>query len=142
MIGVRSFGNKPETVAHKGLIYARALQNNGIIATAKHFPGHGDTKNDSHYSLPLITHSRAHFDSVELKPFRYLIENGIEGIMMAHLHIPALDSTKNMPSSLSHKIVTGLLKNELGFKGLIITDGLDMKGVTSVQPRQNRTDGT
>lgn len=134
VIGVRSFGNKPETVANKGLIYARALQNNGIIATAKHFPGHGDTKNDSHYSLPLITHSRAHFDSVELKPFRYLIENGIEGIMMAHLHIPALDSTKNMPSSLSHKIVTGLLKNELGFKGLIITDGLDMKGVTSVQP--------
>ncbi len=134
VIGMRSFGENPDLVASKGWMYANALQANGIIATAKHFPGHGDTRNDSHYTLPVLNHSRAHFDSVELKPFQTLINQGIEGIMTAHLHIPSLDTTPNLPSSLSYAIVTGILKNEMGFKGLIITDGLDMKGVTSVQP--------
>ncbi len=134
VIGVRSFGENPDLVAGKGLLYAKALQTNGIIATAKHFPGHGDTQNDSHYSLPVIKHSRSHFDSIELKPFKFLIDQGIEGIMTAHLNIPALDTTPKLPSTLSYDIITGLLKKELGFKGLIITDGLDMKGVTSVQP--------
>lgn len=134
VIGMRSFGNIPEMVGKKALAYARGLQDMGIITTAKHFPGHGDTQNDSHYTLPILNHNRAHFDSIELKPFKYLIQNGIQGVMTAHLHVPALDDSKNLPSCLSPKIVTGILKNELGFSGLIVTDGLDMKGVTSVQP--------
>ena len=134
VIGVRSFGDTPSIVADKGLLYAKALQENGVIPTAKHFPGHGDTRNDSHYTLPVINHSRSRLDSIELLPFKKLIEHGVDGIMTAHLHVPALDSTPNLPTSLSYKIVTEILKQELGFKGLIITDGLDMKGVTSVQP--------
>ncbi|PKP53012.1 MAG: hypothetical protein CVT92_06030 [Bacteroidetes bacterium HGW-Bacteroidetes-1] len=134
VIGMRSFGDSPETVALKGSIYAAALKDGGIIATAKHFPGHGDTQNDSHYTLPIILHSRAHLDSTELWPFKQLVLHGLDGIMTAHLNIPTLDTISNLPSSLSEKIVTGILKNEIGFKGLIVTDGLDMKGVTSVQP--------
>lgn len=134
VIGVRSFGDTPSIVAGKGLLYAKALQENGVIPTAKHFPGHGDTRNDSHYTLPVINHSRSRLDSIELLPFKKLIAQGVEGIMTAHLHVPALDPTPNLPTSLSYKVVTEILKQELGFKGLIITDGLDMKGVTSVQP--------
>lgn len=134
VIGMRSYGEQPEQVTAKGIVFARAMQQGGVVATAKHFPGHGDTQNDSHYTLPVLNHSRAHFDSVELVPFKKMIESGVDAIMTAHLHIPALDATPNLPSSLSYPIVTGILKNEMGFKGLIITDGLDMKGVTSVQP--------
>ena len=134
VIGVRSFGESPELVARKALAYAQGLQQGGIITTGKHFPGHGDTQNDSHYTLPVINSSRESLEKTELLPFRYLIDNGIQGIMTAHLHIPALDDTPKMPSSLSPRIVTQILRNELGFTGLIVTDGLDMKGVTSVQP--------
>lgn len=134
VIGMRSFGDNTTNVSSKGILYALGLQDGGIIPTAKHFPGHGDTRNDSHYTLPVINHNRQHLDSIELQPFRNVINAGVNGIMIAHLHIPALDNSPKTPTTLSEKTVTNLLKQEMGFKGLIVTDGLDMKGVTSVQP--------
>jgi len=130
VINFRSFGEDPEKVAIKGSMYMKGMQDHGIIAIAKHFPGHGDTESDSHYDLPRIGHSQAHLDSVELYPFRVLIKDGVGGIMIAHLFLPSLDSSRNTPSTLSYPIVTDLLKNRMGFHGLIITDALDMKGVT------------
>jgi len=130
VIGMRSFGQDRENVMLKGMAYMQGLQEYGIIATAKHFPGHGDTDTDSHKTLPLISHSAARLDSVELYPFRQLINNGLGGIMIAHLYIPAYEKQAGLASTLSPNIVTGLLRDELGFKGLIVTDALDMKGVT------------
>ncbi len=130
VIHMRSFGENKELVARKGLMYMKGLQDMGIIATAKHFPGHGDTDSDSHLTLPLIKHSKARLDSMELYPFKKLIENGLGGIMVAHLYIPSLEKKKHTPTTLSKSVITGLLKNELGFKGLVVTDALDMKGVT------------
>jgi beta-N-acetylhexosaminidase len=106
------------------------LQDNGILATGKHFPGHGVTNVDSHLDLPFITHSRTRLDSVELYPFRKLIGEGIGSIMVAHLNLPQLDTTTGLPSSLSHVIINDLLKNELGFRGLVVTDAMMMKAVT------------
>ncbi|MEZ5023121.1 MAG: serine hydrolase [Chitinophagales bacterium] len=106
------------------------LQKENIMACAKHFPGHGDTDVDSHKDLPVILHDRQRLDSIELYPFRELTNNGVSSMMVAHLNIPALDSTLNSPSTVSRKIVTGLLKEELGFNGLIFTDALQMKGIT------------
>jgi len=131
VINSRSFGEKREQVASKSSAYMKGLQDNGIIATAKHFPGHGDTDSDSHLTLPIIKHSKSRLDSIELYPFRKLIHNGLKAIMVAHLYIPALDSSANTPTTLSSKVVNDLLKKELGFKGLVVTDALDMKGVTS-----------
>lgn len=130
VINNRSFGEQPYNVARKGFAYMLGMQDNGVIATAKHFPGHGDTDVDSHYDLPVIKHDRQRLEKIELYPFKHLIDNGLAAIMIAHLHIPALDSTPNQASSLSHNIVTQLLKKEMGFKGLIFTDALRMKGVT------------
>jgi beta-N-acetylhexosaminidase len=130
VINYRSFGENRERVTKKGMMYMRGLQDNGILATGKHFPGHGDTNVDSHLDLPLITHNKARLDSVELYPFRKLIADGIGSIMVAHLNLPSLDTTTGLPSTLSHVIITGLLKNDLGFKGLIVTDAMNMKGVT------------
>lgn len=134
VIHVRSFGEDRSNVARKGVAYMKGLQDNGVLTTAKHFPGHGDTDSDSHHTLPVIPHSRERLDSVELFPFRELIRNGLEGAMIAHLSIPSIDTNSRIPSTLSEKIVTGLLRNDLGFDGLIMTDALDMKGVTSVFP--------
>lgn len=134
IIGNRSYGSNPDNVAKKGMAYARGMQQNGILASAKHFPGHGDTDKDSHKTLPTISHDRARLDSIELKPFRDLIEEGVTGIMVAHLNVPALEPNEGVPASLSKKIVTDLLKNELGFKGIIITDALNMQGVTNNFP--------
>jgi beta-glucosidase-like glycosyl hydrolase/CubicO group peptidase (beta-lactamase class C family) len=131
VINSRSFGESRFEVTKKSLAYMKGLQDNGIIATAKHFPGHGDTDTDSHYALPVISHSRERLDSVELYPFSHLIDNGLDAVMIAHLLVTSLDSTKNTPATLSKAIVTDLLKNELGFQGLVITDALDMKGVTA-----------
>ena len=131
VINNRSFGEVKELVARLGLAYMKGMQDNGIIACGKHFPGHGDTDMDSHKSLPTIPHGRARLDSLELYPFKELIREGLASMMVAHLYIPSLDSTENMASTLSPKIVTGLLKNELGFEGLIFTDALNMKGVSS-----------
>jgi len=131
VINTRSFGEDRYNVTMKGYQYMRGLQENGILASAKHFPGHGDTGTDSHYDLPVITHDRARLDSLELYPFRALIRYGIGSIMAAHLQIPALDDRPNRPSSLSVPIVRDLLRKELGFTGLVFTDGLEMKGVTN-----------
>lgn len=131
IIGLRSFGENPQAVADKGLAYARGLEGAGVISVAKHFPGHGDTSEDSHLTLPVVRHSRARLDSIELYPFRRYIYDGYAGIMTGHLYIPSLDKTRNLPSSLSHPVVTGLLRDELGFRGLFFTDALAMKGATA-----------
>ena len=130
VINSRSFGEDKKNVTKKGIAYMKGLQDNGIIATAKHFPGHGDTDSDSHYTLPIINYPQERLDTLELFPFKELINNGIDAIMVAHLFVPGLDSTHNTPTTLSKPVVTGLLKNKLGFKGLVITDALNMKGVT------------
>jgi len=130
VINSRSFGEDKFNVFSKGKAYMNGLQENGIIATAKHFPGHGDTESDSHKTLPIIYHDINRLDSIELFPFKELIKNGLEGIMIAHLYVPALENTKNTPTTLSYPVVTDLLRNKLGFKGLVVTDALDMRGVT------------
>ncbi|HNY03494.1 MAG TPA: glycoside hydrolase family 3 N-terminal domain-containing protein, partial [Bacteroidales bacterium] len=129
VIGFRSFGEDPKAVARKGFMYMKGLQDEGILATLKHFPGHGDTETDSHLALPLITHTAERLDSVELYPFRELIRKGAEGIMVAHLYMPGLDTTRNTPTTLSGPVITGLLREKLGFGGYIVTDALDMDGV-------------
>lgn len=131
VIGSRSFGESRENVARKGIMYMRGMQDERIIAVAKHFPGHGDTDHDSHHELPLIPHNADRLDSIELFPFKALIEGGIGGIMTAHLNIPALDSTKDLPSTLSYLIIDSLLKQEMKFRGLVFTDAMNMKGVAS-----------
>ncbi len=130
VISYRAFGEEKHLVSRKSLAYMRGMQDYGIIAVAKHFPGHGDTDVDSHYDLPLIQHTRERLDSVELFPFRELIMAGVGGIMVAHMDIPSLDSVVNLPSSLSEPVVSGLLKQEMGYQGLIITDAMVMHGVT------------
>ncbi|MDB5264235.1 MAG: glycoside hydrolase family 3 [Adhaeribacter sp.] len=130
VISYRSFGENKKDVTSKSLAFMLGMQENGIIATAKHFPGHGDTNVDSHLDLPVITYGRERLDTLELYPFRALIRSGVGGIMVAHMHLPMLDSTANLPSTLSRPVVTDLLRQELDFAGLIITDALVMKGVT------------
>ncbi len=130
VINYRSFGENRDLVSHKVIMYASGLQDGGIIATGKHFPGHGDTDSDSHLMLPVIRHNKERFDSLELIPFKNAIDSGIGSIMSAHLHIPAYDSRENMPSTLSENIIKGLLKEELGFEGLVVTDAMNMKGLT------------
>lgn len=131
VIGLRSFGENPQAVAEKGLAYARGLEGKGIISVSKHFPGHGDTSEDSHNTLPSVHHDLARLDSVELYPFKRYIYDGYAGVMTGHLYVPALDKTRNLPSSFSRPIVTGLLKDKLGFRGLCFTDALAMKGATT-----------
>ena len=130
VINNRSFGDNPEHVAQHAIIFSHGLQDAGIIACAKHFPGHGDTSTDSHLDLPLIAHDKNRLHKVELYPFKKLIATKIPAIMVGHLEVPAFEDQKNVPSSLSKKIVTDLLQKELGFTGLIITDALDMQAVT------------
>lgn len=129
VIGTRSFGTDPERVAQLASLYARGQQSQGVMAVAKHFPGHGDTDKDSHVELPVINHTRAYMDSVDLVPFRRLIADSVGGVMVAHLQVNAYDNQR--PSSLSPVIVNGLLKGTMGFDGLVITDGIDMKGITN-----------
>ncbi len=130
VINFRSFGECRYNVARKGLAYMMGLQDWGIIANAKHFPGHGDTSADSHYTLPVIDHDHILIDSLHLFPFKQLFHNGLKSVMTAHLHIPVYDTTKNLASTLSENVVTNLLQYDMGFNGLIITDALDMKGVS------------
>ena len=129
VIGTRAYSNDPGRVARLGSLFAKGQQSQGVMAFAKHFPGHGDTKVDSHLELPVINHSREHLDSVELLPFRRLVEDGVGGVMVGHLQVNAYD--RERPSSLSPVIINGLLRNTLGFKGIVITDGIDMKGITN-----------
>jgi len=134
VINSRSFGENQHKVAKKGLAYAKGMEAHRVMACAKHFPGHGNTTSDSHYSLPTVPSSKEELDSIELTPFRTLIDAGVSSLMVAHLNVPALDSNKGA-STLSKKIVTTLLRDSLGFKGLAFTDALNMKGVASyVEP--------
>ena len=132
IINNRSFGESVRNVSSLGLAYMQGLQENNILACAKHFPGHGDTDKDSHKTLPIIRHSKYRLKKVELKPFEHLINNGLGSIMTAHLFIPSLDETDKTPISLSKKVVDGLLTKEMGFKGLKFTDGLNMKAVSDL----------
>lgn len=131
VINSRSFGENPNKVAEKSLMYMKGLQSQNILANAKHFPGHGDTESDSHKTLPIIYHNKKRLDSVELHPFKLLIDSGLKAMMVAHLYVPSLDNTPNKASTLSKKVVTDLLQKELNFKGLIFTDGLNMRGVSA-----------
>jgi beta-N-acetylhexosaminidase len=130
VINFRSFGEDPQNVIRKTLMYMNGLQDNGIISVAKHFPGHGDTDVDSHFDLPVIRETRGRLDSVELPPFISLINAGIIGIMPGHLSVMALDSIPNLPTTLSGNVLTKLLRQELSFKGLILSDAMNMGGVT------------
>lgn len=134
VINYRSFGDNKYNVARKGIAYFTGMQSEGLLTTAKHFPGHGDTNVDSHLDLPLLPFTRERLDTLEEYPFREAIRAGISGIMVAHMDIPALDNTKNLPSTLSRKIVTGILKDSLGFKGLVVSDALEMQGVVKYFP--------
>ena len=129
VIGIRSFGSDPENVARKVVAYSKGLESGQVLSVAKHFPGHGDSKSDSHKQLPLLNLSRTRLDSVELVPFKAYIDAQLGAIMVGHLEIPVLEPRKKMPSSLSRNVSTYLLKDELGFDGLVFTDALDMGGV-------------
>ncbi len=134
VIGIRSFGDNKYNVAAKVTAYMKGLQENNVLVSVKHFPGHGDTDVDSHHDLPQLPFTRERLDSLELYPFRELIKEGASGIMVAHMNIPVLDNTPNLPSTLSRPIVTGLLKEDLGFKGIIFSDAMEMKGVAKFFP--------
>ena len=131
IINARAFGEDKENVARKGVAYMQGLQDGKVLASAKHFPGHGDTDMDSHKTLPLIDKTKAQLDSIELYPFKQLIKKGVGSIMIAHLNIPAYTKESAMPSSLTAGVVTDLLREELKFKGLTFTDGLNMSGVAA-----------
>lgn len=131
IIGNRSFGENKVKVTDRAIALMTGVQNQGVFSTGKHFPGHGDTATDSHYALPLVTSSREHLDRVELYPYKRMFDEGLVSVMVAHLNVPSLDPRDNYPSSISYNVVTNLLQNELGFDGLIFTDALNMKAVSS-----------
>lgn len=133
VIGFRSWGENPRAVARDGRQYMRGMQDSGILAVAKHFPGHGDVDADSHLALPTVRVDRHRLDTLELPPFRSLMAGGLGGVMVAHLNVPALDTVSG-PSTLSKPIIEGVLRKEMGFKGLIFTDAMNMKGVISKFP--------
>ena len=128
IIGNRSFGEDKQNVTQKAIAFSQGMQSEGVLANAKHFPGHGDTATDSHLKLPVLTFNRQRLDSVELYPYKRVFDAGMASVMTAHLSIPVLESNPKLPTSLSPSVVTDLLKEELGFLGLIFTDGLNMKG--------------
>ncbi|MBI2386475.1 MAG: glycoside hydrolase family 3 C-terminal domain-containing protein [Elusimicrobia bacterium] len=134
IINDRSFGENPQKVAAKGASYMLGIQAAGVLACAKHFPGHGDTDVDSHLDLPRIPHPRERFDRVEFIPFKKQIEDGVAAVMIAHLSVPALESDANRPVSLSSQVITGLLRRELGFGGLVVSDALAMAAITKAYP--------
>nr|WP_246055146.1 glycoside hydrolase family 3 protein [Pseudalkalibacillus caeni] len=139
VIGVRSFGSNPELVAEMGVAYTKGLQSTGVAATAKHFPGHGDTAVDSHLGLPEVPHDKERLKAVELYPFQKAMEAGIDAVMTAHVTFPKIDDSKAIskkdgteiaiPATLSHKVLTGLMREEMGFDGVIITDALNMNAI-------------
>jgi len=135
IINVRSFGEDPEKVAEMGIAFIRGVQENGALATGKHFPGHGDTNVDSHVGLPVITHNRARMDSVELRPFQRAIDSGMGAIMTAHISVPSLNGGVREPSTLSPEVLTNVLRGEMGFDGIVFTDAMDMSAIA----RQHRS---
>lgn len=132
VINTRSFGEDPALVGRLGAAYVRGLQEAGVMATLKHFPGHGDTDVDSHLGLPIVKHPRERLDQIELPPFKTGIAAGAQAVMTGHIEMPAFDPAPNTPSTLSEPIVTGVLRKDLGFKGLIYTDSMGMAGVTAM----------
>jgi beta-N-acetylhexosaminidase len=133
VINIRSFGGEPELVSRMARAYVRGLQTAGVMATAKHFPGHGDTSTDSHMELPVVDIDRARLDRIELPPFRAAVQEGVGGVMSAHIALPQIVSD-NTPATLSPKMLTDTLRNEIGFKGVIFTDALNMRGVAARYP--------
>ena len=134
VINDRSFGEDKYKVARFGIEYMKGMQDVGVMACAKHFPGHGDVAVDSHYDLPIINKTRTQLDELELYPFRELLKAGVGSVMVAHLYIPSIDTTANLATSLSKNNVTSLLRDELGFQGITFTDALEMKGVAKYFP--------
>lgn len=130
IINVRSFGEDPDEVAEMGIAFIRGVQENGAIATGKHFPGHGDTNVDSHVGLPVIQHDRARMDSVELRPFQRAIDSGMGAIMTAHISVPSLNGGVREPSTLSPTVLTTVLRDEMGFDGIVFTDAMDMSAIS------------
>ncbi|MDA0987286.1 MAG: serine hydrolase [Bacteroidetes bacterium] len=130
VINTRSFGDDPKIVSKLANAFIKGTQDGGVIATAKHFPGHGDTQVDSHLDLPILRFTKARFDSIELVPFKETINAGVKSIMVSHISNPAYDGVEGIPSTLSYEVTTNLLQKQLGFNGLIVTDALDMQGVT------------
>lgn len=133
VIGWRSFGSDPESVARKAIAYARGLESEGVMAVGKHFPGHGDTSEDSHHTLPVVSQTPERLEEVELYPFRQYVDAGLSGMLSAHLIVPALDDKTGLPCSMSPVIVDTLLKQKMGFEGLVFTDALEMKGATGAE---------
>ena len=131
IIGNRSFGENRDNVTAKSLAFMKGIQDAGVLASAKHFPGHGDTDSDSHKTLPTINFTERRMDSIELYPYKKLIKEGLSSVMVAHLNVPSLEPMEGTPSSLSKRIITDLLKEKLQFEGLIFTDALEMKGVSN-----------
>ncbi|MYY27083.1 glycoside hydrolase family 3 protein [Elizabethkingia anophelis] len=131
IIGNRSFGSDVQNVIRKGLAYSNGLQDNGVLAAIKHFPGHGDTDKDSHMDLPVVKHNINRLNNTELAPFKALMDKNVGGVMVAHLYVPALETKSGIPASVSYSIITDLLKKKFGYKGLIITDALNMGAVAS-----------
>jgi len=131
IIGNRSFGESKTNVANRASALMRGIQSQGVLCTGKHFPGHGDTAVDSHKALPTVSFTKEHLDEVELYPYKQLFDEGLASVMVAHLNIPSLEPMENVPSSASYNVVTELLQKQLGFQGLIFTDGLGMKGASN-----------
>ena len=129
IINVRSFGEDPALVSRMAVAYLRGIRAGGMLSTAKHFPGHGDTATDTHLDLAVVEHPRAHLDAVELAPFKAAIAAGVDAVMSTHIRLPALDPTEGLPATLSRPILTGLLRQELGFDGLVFTDSMSMQAI-------------
>jgi beta-N-acetylhexosaminidase len=131
VIGIRSFGENASAVADLGVAYMQGIQSEGVLAVAKHFPGHGDTDADSHYHLPVVLHDKHRLDDVELLPFARAFSEGLDAIMTAHIALPALgdDGEKDLPATVNPRVLTSLLRDELGYDGLVMTDGLEMQGI-------------
>lgn len=131
IIGHRSFGEDKVNVTDRAIALMTGVQNQGVFATGKHFPGHGDTATDSHYALPLVNFSRERLENVELYPYKRMFDEGLESVMVAHLNVPSLEARPEVPTSLSYNVVTDLLKKEMAFDGLIFTDALNMKAASN-----------
>ncbi len=135
IIGNRSFGENKDNVTNRALALMRGIQSQGVYATGKHFPGHGDTSTDSHHALPFLNFTRIRLDQVEFFPYKRLFDNGLASIMVAHLNVPSVEPTENYPTSLSYNLITNIVQGDMGFKGLIFTDALNMKGASGyMQP--------
>lgn len=130
IIGNRSFGEDRDNVTEKAIAFMKGMEDAGVLSSGKHFPGHGDTETDSHHALPVVDFSKKRLDSVELYPYKKLIEEGLSTVMVAHLSVPSLEIKKDLPSSLSEQIISGVLKERMRFGGLVFTDALNMKGVS------------